>query len=122
MRYEIISSKLNLPIQINILQNEFLEKQFNKSPKLYLVMGETFKIEMRNSIYDLKSEELIFVNSNIIHSLDVRESFVIEIVVDTAYFSIYNPGFDNIIFDDEPLNVEKYGDRIDTLKKSISEK
>ncbi len=119
MRYEIISSKLNLPIQINILQNEFLEKQFNKSPKLYLVMGETFKIEMRNSTYDLKSEELIFVNSNIIHSLDVRESFVIEIVVDTAYFSIYNPGFDNIIFDDEPLNVEKYGDKIDTLKKSI---
>lgn len=119
MRYEIISSKLNLPIQINILQNEFLEKQFNKSPKLYLVMGETFKIEMRNSIYNLKSEELIFVNSNIIHSLDVRESFVIEIVVDAAYFSIYNPGFDSIVFDDEPLNVEKYGDKIDTLKKSI---
>lgn len=121
MKYEIISSKLNLPIQINFLKYENKERQFNKYPKIYIALNDGFSLETKGESYLLKKDEIIIINSNIIHSIITEETTVIELIVNSEYFSNYNSNFDSTIFDDSLLSKEKYGDVLVNLKLKIIE-
>ena len=121
MKYEIISSKLNLPIQINFLKDENIERQFNKYPKLYIALNNGFSLETKGENYLLEKDEIVIVNSNILHSIITKETPVVEVIINSEYFSDYNSSFENTIFDDMPLSQEKYGNTLETLKIKVIE-
>lgn len=121
MIYEIISSKLNLPIQINFLKDEIIEKQFGKYPKIYLSLNDGVTVETKGENYVLNKNEIIVINSNVIHSIKTIDSLVIETVINSEYFRTYYSGFENIVFEDIPLDEKKYGEAVGKLGNYIAE-
>lgn len=119
MKYEIISSKFKLPIQINFLKNSYIEKQYNKHPKIYLSINDNLIIEVKEKEYNLNKNDIIIINGNILHRVKTKDALIIEIVLDSDYFGVYYNEFEKIIFEELPLCREKYGENVNLFKKKI---
>ncbi len=98
-RYEIVEFSPRIPVKIFMHKLGSVTKHWHRSLELLLVLEGEIEITIDGETSILKSEDIILINSNTIHSISSKNAVMIALQIKQEMFAIMNLDAESMIFD-----------------------
>ncbi|MCD7884289.1 MAG: helix-turn-helix domain-containing protein [Lachnospiraceae bacterium] len=98
-RYEVIQFSPKIPVKVFVHKVGVVASHWHKSLELLLVLDGQITITVDGQTYDLKSEDLILINSNSIHEIHSQSAVMIAVQLKLEMFTLFHDNPESLFFD-----------------------
>ena len=121
-KYELINHEGRLPIKIFLHNINKYPIHWHEDIEIIFVMDGSIKITEGRKEYVLNEDDVVLINSNVMHSSEyIEQNTTLVMQIDTIFFNNYIDNFSEIIFDCNTLSDNgKDKKRFDSIRNTLA--
>ena len=121
-KYELINHEERLPIKIFLHNINKYPIHWHEDMEIIFVLNGRIKITEGHKEYVLNEDDIILINSNVMHSSEyIEQNTTLVMQIDTMFFNNYIDNFSEIIFDCNTLSGDgKDKQRFDDIRNTLA--